>query len=694
MAELLASKAMGTSLRRVDGVAKVRGTAPYAFDHPVENPVYLFPVQATIARGTVSWIDTAEAEAVAGVIAVLTHLNAPRLARSDDAEYAVLQGPGIGFRGQFIAAVLAETGEIACHAAGLVAVGYDIAVHDASFTAGHPGQYTPGQVNGGAVPDTAAGDVEAALAEAAVVLDQTYTTPAGHNNPMEPHSTVAAWEGDSLVLYDSTQGVHAVRQTLAPLFGIAPENIQVAAPNVGGGFGSKGLPHAHVVLAVMAAQCSNGRPVKFALTRQQMFSLAGYRTPTVQHVRLGADGAGRLTAISHEVVELTSRIKEFAEQTAVPARMMYAAPNRRTSHRLVPLDVPVPSWMRAPGECPGMFGLETAMDELAEACGLDPLELRARNEPDLDPETGKPFSSRHLLECFTTGAGRFGWDRRSAVPGGRLEDGWRVGIGAASATYPFYRNPGNAARIAYGGDGTYTVQIGAADLGTGSWTVLAQIAADALDCPLEAVRLEIGDTSLPVASVAGGSSGTASWGGTIIAAADAFRKEHGDRPPAGAATQAAAPEDPEAGRYALHSFGAQFAEVRVHADTGELRVSRMLGVFSAGRIINPRTARSQFIGGMTMGIGMALHEAGIMDPRFGLVVNHDLADYHIPANADVGDVDAIWLEEVDLHAGALGARGIGEIGITGAAAAIANAAYNATGIRIRELPLTAEKFLS
>lgn len=694
MSELLESKAIGTSLRRLDGMAKVQGTARYAFEQPVENPTYLHPVQATIARGKVRRIETVEAQSLDGVIAVITHLNAPKLSQTDDAEYTILQGPDVGFRGQFIGAVIAETPEIARHAASLVSVDYEVAEHDALLTADHSGLYVPEQVNGGFETETSEGDVEVALAESAVVIDQIYTTPAEHNNPMEPHTTVAIWDGGDLTLYDSTQGVHSVRQTIAPIFGLEPEHVRVIAPHVGGGFGSKGLPHAHVVLAALAAKCSNGRPVKFALTRQQMFSLAGYRTPTIQHVRLGARDDGRLTAISQDVVEQTSRIKEFAEQTAVPARMMYSSPNRRTTHRLAPLDVPVPSWMRAPGECPGMFGPEVAMDELAEACGLDPIELRIRNEPDLDPESGKPFSSRHLLECFSNGAGSFGWNRRSPRPRNRLEDGWLVGLGVASATYPFMRNPGNTARISFNSDGSYTVQIGAADLGTGTWTTLTQIAADALDCAVDKVRLEIGDTSLPVATVAGGSSGTASWGGTIIAAADAFRKAHGDDPAAGAETQAEAPEDPDTERYAMHSFGAQFAEVRVHADTGEVRVSRMLGVFSAGRIINPRTARSQFIGGMTMGIGMALHEESVMDARFGSFMNHDLAEYHIPTSADVADVDATWLEETDDHAGPLGARGIGEIGIVGAAAAIANASYNATGIRIRELPLTPDKFLS
>lgn len=687
------SGAAGQDLQRIDGEAKVQGLAPYAYEHPVDSPLYLHPVQATISRGRVESIDTTDAAAVPGVTTIMTHEDAPRLASTEDAELAVLQSPDVGFRGQFIAAVLAETPEAARHAASLVRVEYTVEPHEAELRPDRDDLYAPEQVNAGFPTDTRTGDPEAALASAAVVIDQTYTTPYEHNNPMEPHTTVAQWDGDQLTLHDSTQGVYSVRQTLAPVFGIAPEDLRVIAPHVGGGFGSKGVPHAHVVLTSLAAKRSNGRPVKYALTRQQMFFLAGYRTPTIQHVRLGAAADGRLTGIIHDVVEQTSRIKEFAEQTAVPARMMYAAEHRATSHRVARLDVPVPSWMRAPGECPGMFGPEVAMDELAEACGIDPIELRVRNEPEIDPESGLPFASRHLVECLREGARRFGWEQRSAEPRSRLVDGWLTGLGVSGSTYPAHRQAANTARIRSGDGGRYTVQIGAVDIGTGAWTALTQIAAEALDCAAADIDLQIGDTAFPTATVAGGSSGTSSWGAAIISAAQAFRDQHGNQPEAGAQAEGNAGANPAAGNYALHSFGAQFAEVQVHADTGEIRVSRMLGVFSAGRIINPRTARSQFLGGMTMGLGMALHEHSVMDPRFGMIVNHDLAEYHIPTHADIRSMEAIWLDEVDEHAGALGARGIGEIGIVGAAAAIANAAYNATGIRVRDLPLTADRFL-
>ena len=687
-------RAIGLPLERLDGRAKVTGTAPYAYEQPLADPLYVHPVQATIARGRITAIDVAAAKALQGVVAVITHENAPRLASDEDKELWVLQSAEIGFRGQFIGAVIADHPEVARQAAGLVRVEYAAQPHEAELRADGDGLYTPKQVNPDYPTETDEGDVDAALASAAVTVDQTYTTPWENNNPMEPHTTVAIWADGGLTLYDSTQGTHSVRAMLAPLFGLQPDRVRVIAPHVGGGFGSKGTPHAHDVLAGLAAQAVAGRPVKLALTRQQMFCLAGYRTPTIQRFRLGADREGHLSAIVHEVVEQTSRIKEFAEQTAVPTRLMYASPNRRTGHRLAALDVPVPSWMRAPGETPGMFAGEVAMDELAVTCGLDPIELRVRNEPAVDPESGKPWSARNLIGCLREGARRFGWDQRDPTPAMRRRDGWLVGTGVASSTYPRYAMPGSVASIRYGADRRYAVRIGAADLGTGTWTALTQIAADALGCPVEAIALEIGDTDQPKATVAGGSSGISSWGSTIVAAARAFRAEHGDDPGAGAETSAEMPENPDEKRFAMHSFGAQFAEVHVHADTGEIRVPRMLGVFSVGRIINPRTARSQFIGGMTMGLSMALHEESVMDPRFGHIVTQDFAGYHIAANADVGDLDAIWLDEQDPHSNPMGSRGIGEIGIVGAAAAIANAAWHATGIRVRDLPLTADKFLA
>jgi xanthine dehydrogenase YagR molybdenum-binding subunit len=691
--KMLETHSIGASLERMDGRLKVTGTAPYAFEQQAERPVYLHPVQSAIARGRVRAIDTNAAERVAGVIAIISHGTAPRLAKSDNKELWILQSDEVHFRGQFIAAVVAESLEAARQAADLVHVEYDVAAHDVRFRAGRDDLYAPKVVNPSYPTDTDEGSAEVAFDAAQVKVDATYSTPMEYNQPMEPHSTVALWDAEKLTLYDSTQSVHSVRTTVATTLGLRPDQVRVVSPYVGGGFGSKGEPHAHNILAALAALRVPGRAVKLALTRQQMFTLAGHRTPTIQHFRLGADRDGRLTAIIHEVTEQTSRFKEFAEQTATATRIMYAAPNRRTRHRLAALDVPKPSWMRAPGETPGMFAGEVAMDELAVACALDPIELRARNEPERDPESGKPWGNRHLIECLREGGHRFGWSARDPKPRQRAKGSWLFGTGVASATYPRYVLLGSRATIRFGDDGRYGVRIGAADLGTGTWTALTQVAADALECPVAAVTLEIGDTDQPPATVAGGSSGISSWGWAIVAAARELRRLHGGRPSAGAEATAETPKPPDDATFAQHSFGAQFAEVRVNTETGEVRVVRMLGVFSVGRIINPRLARSQLIGGMTMGLSMALHEEGVMDERLGHVINHDLAGYHIATNADAANLDAAWLEEVDGRSTPMGSRGIGEIGIVGAAAAIANAVYHATGRRVRSLPITPDKLV-
>jgi xanthine dehydrogenase YagR molybdenum-binding subunit len=448
----------------------------------------------------------------------------------------------------------------------------------------------------------------------------------------------------------------------------------------------------------MAAQLVPGRPVKFSLTRQQMFALVGYRPPAIQRIQLGADDGRRLTAIAHDSVQQTAKVKGYAEQIAVCSRTMYAAPNRRVTHRIVALDVPVPTIMRAPGEATGMFALESAMDEMATACGLDPVEFRIRNEPEVHPESGRPFSSRHMVDCLRDGARRFDWGQRDPTPRARYDRGWLVGTGVAASMYPSPRLPGNAATIRVGADGRYTVLIGAADIGTGTWTTLKQIAADALGVPFEDVDLKIGDTTLPIASSAGFSSGINCWGTTIFEAARMLR-EHmesgngGTVPPEGLEATAEMPDNPDIARYEMYSFGAQFAEVRVNQDTGEVRVPRLLGVFDTGRIINPKTARSQLVGGMSQGVSMALHEHSVVDPRFGHVVNHDFAGYHISANADFGSVEAHWIEEQDLHINPMGSKGIGEVCLTGTAAAIANAVHHATGVRVRDLPITLDKLL-
>ncbi len=696
MISLTQQRVIGQPLDRIDGPKKVTGTATYAFEHALDDVTYAFPVQSTIAYGRVASIDAAAALDLPGVIAVLTHENAPRLNPQIPGELVVLQSNQVSYRGQFVALVVAETLETARHAAEAVVIHYDEQPHSVVLRPDSSDLYKPDHVNPNYETDTASGDVEAAMAQASVTIDHIYTTPAEHNNPLEPHTTIARWSSDGITLYDSNQGSHRIRDTIAQAFGLEPERVRVISPYVGGGFGSKGKVHPHVILVTMAAQVV-GRPVKFALTRQHMFAAAGYRTPTIQRIRLGADDEGHLTAIAHDVVEQSSILEEFAEQTALPTRMMYAAPNRLTTHRLARLNVPTPAWMRAPGECPGMFALESAMDELAIACGLDSIELRIRNEPQIDPETGLPFSSRGLVACLREGAQRFGWQSRDPKPGIRSDGRWLIGTGVAASTYPTRRRQSSAI-IRVNHEGHYHVLIDAADIGTGAWTVLTQIAADALDVPLERVHLAIGDTELPAAMIAGGSMGTASWGTAIVDAASKLRarlkEEHGVMPAEGLEATGECGENPEARRFAMHAFGAQFAEVRVNRDTGEVRVPRLLGVFAAGRIMNAKLARSQLLGGMSMGLSMALHEESVLDPRFGDYVNHDFAEYHIATNADVGSIDITWIDEDDPYVNPLGAKGIGEIGIVGTVAAIANAVYHATSIRIRDLPITLDKLLS
>ncbi|TMC18068.1 MAG: xanthine dehydrogenase family protein molybdopterin-binding subunit [Chloroflexi bacterium] len=697
-------RATGAPLNRLDGVQKVTGAATYAYEYPVEGVTYVFPVQSTIARGRISSIETSAARALPGVIAVLTHENAPRIAPLDDQDLAVFQSDAVAYRGQFVAAVVAETLEIARQAASMVAVRYEEQPHDVELRADRSDLYKPEYVPQKAAPfyaaDSAQGDVEAALAAAPVSLDHTYTTPAEHHNPLEPHTTLAIWSddgnGESVTVYDTCQGVDIRLNDIATAFGLSPERVRVIAPYVGGGFGSRGFTHPYAILAVMAARVA-GRPAKLAQTRQQMFGPVGYRSPTIQRVRLGAGGDGQLTAIAHEVVAQTNALYEMTEPAAVATRTMYAAPNRRTTHRLARLDLPANSWMRAPGESPGMFALESAMDELAVACGLDPIELRVRNEPAVDPETGRPFSSRGLVACLREGAQRFGWAKRDLQPRTHRAGRWLVGTGVAASTYPAVQLPASA-HVAVDAAGRYRVRIAAEDVGQGAWTVLTQIAADALEVPVEQVQLDIGDSALPQAFPAWGSTGTASWGWAIVDGAQKLRTRLRDEfggvvPAAGLEADGAFNGNPEAQQFSMHAFGAQFAEVRVNEDTGEVRVPRLLGVFAAGHIVNPKTARSQFLGGMTWGLSMALHEESVLDPRFGDYVNHDFAEYHIATNADVGEIDVSWIEEDDPHVNPMGVKGIGELGIVGTAAAIANAVYHATGTRVRDLPITLDKLL-
>ncbi|MGY1593865.1 xanthine dehydrogenase family protein molybdopterin-binding subunit [Geodermatophilus sp. SYSU D00708] len=689
-------RVIGAGIDRIDGPAKVRGTAPYAFEHDPGEPIaHLALVQSTVNRGRITRLDPTPAEALPGVLAVLTPANAPRLSGDLPSDLPVLQSLDVHYQGQVVAAVVAETSEIARAAVGHVAVDYAAEPPDVRLATDRSDLYAPPQVMAGYETDSVIGDVDGALAAAPVVVDATYETPTQHNNPIEMHTSMARWDGDNLTLWDANQGPHTIVKDLVAAFGLEEGRARVVSPYVGGAFGSKAFTHPHQILAAMAARVV-GRTVVLELTRQQMFSLVGHRTPTIQRLRLGADRDGRLTAVSHEVVEHTARISEFAEQTATCTRVMYAAPNRRTTHRLARLDVPPPTIMRAPGETPGMFALESAMDELAHAAGVDPVELRVRNEPAEDPERGIPWSSRSLVPCLRTGAERFGWAGRDPRPGVRTDGRWLVGTGVAAATYPARRRKADC-RISVDGRGRYTVEIDGSDIGTGAWTALSQIAADALGVGMGDVELRIGDSRLPFAGGAGGSTGLASWGSAIVLTAREVRRRlegfGGQLPPDGVTVDGGVDgPSPHAERYSMHSFGAHFVEVRVDADTGEVRVPRATSVYAAGTIVNAKTARSQFLGGFCMGLSMALHEESVQDEEFGHYANHDLAEYHIATNADVGEIDISWLEEEDPLVNELGLKGIGEIGITGAAAAVANGYWHATGKRIRDLPITPDKF--
>jgi xanthine dehydrogenase YagR molybdenum-binding subunit len=694
---LLETHAIGTDVARLEGLDKVTGRARYAFEYEVDDVAYLWLVPATIARGRVTGIDPGRARELPGFVDVIWAGNAVRLADAlaeSDAELAVFQSDRVSYRDQVVAAVVADDLETAREAAALIRVEFESEPASVVLRSDDPGLYAPSQLNAGYDTDTSVGDVERAIADAPYALDQTYSTPSLHNQPMEPHASIARWDGGHLTVWDSNQAPSAVAKSLATAFGLdVGSGVHVVTEHVGGGFGSKGTGRPNVIITAMAARIV-GRPCKLALPRQAMFSLVGYRTPTIQRIQLAADGAGTLLAIAHDTVEQTSQLVEFAEQTGECTRHMYAAPNRRVTHRLARLDVPTPRWMRAPGECPGMFAVESALDELAERLGLDPIELRLRNEPAVDPSEGLPFSSRHYVECLQQGARRFGWDGRDPRPGARREGRTLIGTGVAGSTYPVHIMPSNA-RVRVDEDGRYEVAIAAADIGQGARTVLAQIAADALGVGMDRIDMRIGDSTLPVASVAGGSSGTSSWGWAVTKAARGLREQLGrhDGIPAGGLEVSAdikaelAAQEP----MSRNAYGAHFVEVRVDADTGEVRVSRALGVFAAGRIVNPRTARSQFLGGMTMGLSMALMEEGEMDRAYGDYANHDLAEYHIAVNADVQALEAVWLEETDEHLSPAGNKGIGEIGIVGIAAAVTNAVWHATGHRVRDLPVRLDK---
>ncbi|MEV4918588.1 xanthine dehydrogenase family protein molybdopterin-binding subunit [Streptomyces tirandamycinicus] len=689
-------RSTGVSVPRREAGEKVTGRARYTGDVRMPRAAYVAVVPATVAHGRVRAVRPQRALALPGVTAVIYFANCPRLRRTGDGELSLFQSPGIAYRGQFVAAVVAESPLLAREAALRVGVEYAARPHEVHLATEGPSLHPPPEHGPWFPTDCVHGDPEAALPCSDVRVDAVYRTPPYHHHVLEPHASLAYWNDGFLTVHDTTQGPSGTRDVLARLFGIRPDRVRVVAHHIGAGFGSKAAPRAQVVLAALAARVVR-RPVVTALSREQLSAVVGYRTPTIQRIRLGAGTDGRLVAVSHAAFEQTSMIRDFSECSAAPTRTMYAAPHRMTSHRRARLHVPSPTWLRAPGECPGMFALESAMDELAEACALDPVELRLRNDTPVDPHSGRPFSSRNLAACLRLGAERFGWAERDRLRARRSDRRQLVGLGVAASTFPQYRFPSRAT-VHADPHGRYVVRIAAADVGTGARTVLAQIAADTLRVPPDRVTAELGDSAYPSASWAGRSSGTTSWGTAVVRACEALRTEigrrGGDVPPGGVEVSWDTSDELAPPRaFSQHAFGAQFAEVTVDRATREVRVPRLLGVFAVGRVINPATVRSQLIGGMVMGVSMALCEEGVMDPAHGHFLTRDLAAYRVATYADVPHVEAVCVEEEDFHTSPMGAKGVGEIGIVGTAAAIANAVHHATGHRFRELPLSPRRLV-
>jgi xanthine dehydrogenase YagR molybdenum-binding subunit len=738
--------AIGQSLSRVDGPQKTGGTATFSAEYKIDGVAHAALVLAYVARGTILGIATAAAERAPGVVAVVTHENAPKMRRTE------IFGPGaaepgadasriqhlatdeIHYYGQPVAVVVAETIEQAEHAATLVDIDIDILAARTDFRAERGNAVEPDDVVG-EKPEFKKGDAERAFAEAQYRVDNVYTTPPFNHNAIEPHATLAHWseDGERLTVYDATQYVVGIQKMLAKKFALNVENVRVISTFVGGGFGGKGTAWPHVALAAAAAKVA-GRPVKLALSREDVHRIVGGRTPTEQRVALGADESGSLTALIHTGVSQTTEHNGFAEQFTFPARHLYQSDNIWLLQKIVNLDVVPNTFMRAPGESVGTFALESAMDELAHEIGVDPIELRMRNEPERDPSTDLPFSMRSLREAYRVGAERFGWLRRNAAPRTTRDGRFLVGTGVATAFYPAYRFP-SAARVVVRADGTAVGMSAGHEMGMGTATAQAQHLADQLGMPFDRVRFEYGDSLLPEAPIAGGSNSTISIAASVAVACDALKRRiHGlvgedeasplvgtrfdevefrdggvyrtDDPATGETFAAilarfemdaveadgeSAPGE-EQRKYSMSSYGAQFSEVRVDEETGEVRVSRFLGVFDCGRIVNPKTASSQWRGGITMGIGMALTEETLFDVRLGRIVNPSLAEYHVPVNMDVPRIDVQFLDIPD-PVTPMGARGVGEIGITGVAASIANAVFNATGRRIRDLPITLDKLL-
>ena len=691
---------IGDPLDRIDGPAKVTGRAKYSAEWSVQDLAYGVLVMSRIAGGQVTGFDVPKMD---GVIAVLTHENAPRLPESDAGpKVTALQDDRVYYQNQPVALVIADTFEHATDAASRLTVRY-LASSAANDMDAALGTARPPK-DWGEDADSSRGDVAAGLAAATVRHEQTYTTPVETHSPMEPFATIAVWDASfqHLTLYSSTQGVWGERHKVAKRLGIPDENVRVVAKYIGGGFGCKGASWSHVVLAAMAAKFVK-RPVKLVLSRAQMFGPVGMRPRTVQRIALGATADGKLTAIKHDGISQTSLLNDWVEPVAITTRNLYSCPNVATSHRIVPLNVGTPWYMRAPGEATGLFALESALDELAYALHMDPVQLRLANYAERDEQDGRPFSSKALRACYAEASERFNWARRTPEPRSMRDGDQLLGLGMATAARPVRRTPA-AARAQLFANGTAIVQAGTQDIGTGTYTVMTQIAADALGLDPRDVRFELGDTNYPETPASNGSRTATSTGSAVYAACedirrqlgveqgslvDALRKQHRSSIEGNAKV---GPGD-ERTKFSMYAFGSVFVEARIDPDLGTVRVSRVVGRYCAGRILNAKTARSQLVGAIVWGIGMGLLEQTVTDVRTGRTVNADLAEYHVPVEADVPDIDVAFVEEHDPYVDPIGVKGIGEVGIIGVAAAIANAVYHASGVRVRDLPITLDKLM-
>ncbi len=709
---------IGKPLNRVDGNLKVTGGALYSAEFPQSNLAYAVAIASKIARGKITSIDTSAAESLPGVVRVITHENAPNLQSvkpfteggSAGEKRLPLQDNIVYHSGEHIGVVVADTLEQATYAASLVRFTYDREAPIIEIDKQRQEEFEPEKVFG-KPPKVVRGNPQEAFAAADIKIDRTYITPTENHNPIEPHATIAVWENDKLTVYNATQATYGTKRALASSLDIPEENVRVICQFIGGAFGCKGTVWSNVYLAAIAAREVN-RPVKLVLTREDMFNVVGHRAQTEQNVKLGATNDGKLTAIIHDGISHTSMFDEFVEPFTVSTHMLYACENLQASQRLIRLNRGTPTFMRAPGETPGVYALEAAMDELAYALKIDPIELRLINHADTDPDTNLPWSSKSLKECYQIGAEKFGWSKRNPEIGSMRDGRYLIGMGMATATYPALTSPASA-KAKMLSDGSVVVQSSTHDMGGGTATVMAQLIADTLNFPFEKVCFEYGDTRLPKAPVSGGSMTVSSVGSAVHGAVKALQakvlelagKNEKDTLTIEDCANILAKnnkqqieveydaQSDQEQKYSKHGFGAQFVEVRIDPDFGEVRINRYTGAFACGKILNQKTARSQFMGGIIMGIGMALMEETLVDPSLGRVMNANLAEYHVPVNADIPDIDIEMVEEVDNNVNPIGTKGIGEIGITGVAAAVANAVYHATGKRIRDLPITPDKVM-